>query len=345
MDKVTLGSTGITVCKSGFGALPMQRVTMEYAAGLTRKAYNAGITFFDTARAYTDSEEKLGAALSGVRDGIYIATKTAAQTGDGLRSDLETSLRLLRTDHVDVYQLHNPAFCPRPGDGTGLYEALLEAKAAGKIRHIGITNHRLAVAKEAVESGLYETLQFPFSYLASDKDLELVRLCREQGMGFIAMKGLSGGLISDSRAAYAFMAQYDGVLPIWGVQRESELDEFISYISAPPAMTDELRAVIERDRRELCGNFCRSCGYCMPCPAGIEIRSCARMSLMLRRAPSESWLTEEWQEKMKMIEGCLHCGKCREKCPYGLDTPTLLEKNYEDYKKVLSGEVSVGWQP
>ena len=215
------------------------------------------------------------------------------------------------------------------------------AKAQGKIRHIGITNHRLAVAEEAIESGLYETLQFPFCYLATDKDIALVEKCKKADMGFIAMKALSGGLITNSAAAYAFEAQYENVLPIWGVQREKELDEFISYIDNPPTMTDEIRALIENDRKELAGDFCRGCGYCMPCPAGIEINNCARMSLLLRRSPSALQLTPEVQAKMKKIENCLHCNKCKSKCPYGLDTPALLAKNYEDYKQVLAGNVSV----
>ena len=341
MDMVTLGRTGITVNKNGFGALPIQRISAEDAVHLARKAFDAGITYFDTARMYTDSEEKLGLAFRGMRDKIHIATKTMSTTTEGFWNDLETSLKNLQTDYIDVYQFHNPAFCPKPDDGTGLYEAMLKAKEQGKIRHIGITNHRLAVAKDAIASGLYETLQFPFCYLATEKDLEIERLCREAGMGFIAMKALSGGLINNSRAAYAFLAQYDNVLPIWGVQREQELDEFIEYIDNPPALDDDLRSLIDHDRNELSGAFCRGCGYCMPCPAGIEINNCARMSLMLRRAPSASWLTPEWQEKMKKIEGCLNCRKCTRACPYELSTPELLRKNYEDYKKVLAGEVKV----
>lgn len=341
MTTVTLGKTGITVNKNGFGALPIQRISTEDAVNLVRKAYDAGITFFDTARVYSDSEVKLGEAFDGMREKVLIATKTAAQTAEEFWKDLETSLNNLRTDYVDLYQFHNPSFCPKPGDGTGLYEAMLEAKEQGKIRHIGITNHRLEVAKEAIKSGLYETLQFPFCYLASEKDIEIVEACKEAGMGFIAMKALSGGLITNSAAAYAFLAEYDNVLPIWGVQRESELDEFISYIDNPPVMGGEIKELIEKDRQELIGEFCRGCGYCMPCPVGIEINNCARMILMLRRAPSEAWLTEEWQGKMKKIEDCLHCGKCKGKCPYGLDTPTLLEKNYEDYKRVLAGDISV----
>ena len=279
-------------------------------------------------------------ALEGIRDKVFIATKTAAGSAEEFWEDLETSLRNLKTDYLDLYQFHNPAFCPKPGDGSGLYEAMLKAKEQGKIRHIGITNHRLAVASEAIDSGLYDTLQFPFCYLAADKDLELVERCKRADMGFIAMKALSGGLINNSRAAYAYLAQFDNVLPIWGVQREKELDEFLSYVENPPEMTEEIRALIEKDRKELLGEFCRGCGYCMPCPVGIEINNCARMSLMIRRAPSAGWLTPEAQAKMKLIEQCLHCGQCKGKCPYNLDTPTLLEKNLKDYLEILEGRTS-----
>ncbi len=336
MEQVTLGSTGITVNRNGFGALPIQRISQNDAVRLARKAYDGGIRFFDTARFYTDSEVKLGEAFEGIRESLFLATKTGSFTVEGFWNDLNTSLRNLRTDYIDIYQFHNPAFCPKPGDGSGLYEAMLEAKSKGLIRHIGITNHRLSVANEAIESGLYETLQFPFSYLSGEQESELVRKCKDRNMGFIAMKSLAGGLITNSAVAYAFAAQYENVLPIWGVQKEWELDEFLSYIGKPPVMTEDIRTLIENDRKELCGEFCRGCGYCMPCPVGIEINNSARMTLMLRRAPSEAWLTEEWQQKMKRIENCLHCGKCKSKCPYGLDTPTLLQKNYEDYKMVLA---------
>lgn len=341
MSTVTLGKTGIVTDKNGFGALPIQRISDEEAVFLLRKAYNNGITYFDTARWYTDSEHKIGLAFAGMRDKIVIATKTGAQNAEGFWQDLEKSLQELQTDYIDVYQFHNPAFCPKPGEENGLYDAALKAREQGKIRHIGITNHRLAVAHEAIDSGLYETLQFPFCYLATDKDIELVEKCRKADMGFIAMKALSGGLINNSAAAYAFLAQYDNVLPIWGVQREKELDEFLSYIQTPPVMTPEIEAVIRHDREELLGDFCRGCGYCMPCPVGIEINNCARMSLLLRRSPSESHLSPEGQAKMMKIENCLHCGQCKSKCPYGLDTPALLQKNLEDYKAVLAGEVQV----
>lgn len=341
MATVKLGKTGIVTDKNGFGALPIQRVSDDEAVRILQKAYDGGVTFFDTARFYTDSEHKLGLAFKGMRDKVIIATKTAAKNADEFWKDIRTSLDNLQTDYIDIYQFHNPSFCPKPGDGTGLYEAMLEAKQNGMIKHIGITNHRLKVAHEAIDSGLYETLQFPFCYLASDEDIELVTKCKQADMGFIAMKALSGGLITDSRAAYAFEAEFDNVLPIWGVQRESELDEFLSYVTNPPAMTDDIRALIDNDRNQLQGDFCRGCGYCMPCPAGIEINNCARMSLLLRRSPSELQLTPEVQAKMMKIEDCMHCGHCRSMCPYHLDTPALLAKNLEDYKNVLSGKVKV----
>lgn len=338
METVRLGKTEIVTNKNGFGALPIQRISEAEAVHLLRKAYENGITFFDTARFYTDSEEKIGAAFEGMREKIYIASKTAAVTAEGFWKDLETTLGNLKTDYLDLYQFHNPAFCPKPGDESGIYDAMLEAKAQGKVRHIGITNHRLNVAQEAIDSDLYETLQFPFCYLSTEKELDLVEKCKKKDMGFIAMKALSGGLITDSAAAYAYLAQFENVLPIWGVQREKELDEFLSYIDQPPKMTEEIRALIEADRKELLGEFCRGCGYCMPCPAGIEINNCARMSLLLRRSPSELQLTEEVQAKMQKIKDCLNCGRCKTKCPYGLDTPELLKKNLKDYEEILAGK-------
>jgi len=335
---VTLGKTGIVTNKNGFGALPIQRISDADAVYLLKKAYDAGVTFFDTARMYSDSEHKVGLAFSAMRDKVFIASKTAAVTPEAFWKDLETTLKNLHTDYLDLYQFHNPAFCPTLIDGSGVYECMLKAKEQGKIRHIGITNHRLNVAKEAIVSGLYETLQFPFCYLATPDDIKLVSMCKEANVGFIAMKALSGGLITNSAAAYAYLAQYDNVLPIWGVQRESELDEFLSYIENPPGMTEEIKAVIEKDRAQLQGEFCRGCGYCMPCPVGIEINNCARMSLMIRRSPSANWLTPAAQEKMLLIEKCLECGKCKAKCPYHLDTPALLKKNLEDYKEILAGK-------
>ena len=342
MKTVRLGKTGITVPQNAFGCLPIQRDSKEVAVKLLREAYEGGMRFFDTARAYTDSEEKVGEAFDGMRGQIFIATKTHAKTPDGFWKDLETSLKLLRTDYIDIYQLHMAPQCYRPGDGTGMYECLVKAKEQGLIRHIGITAHKLMVAQEIVESGLYETLQYPFSYLSSEKEIALVSACREADMGFICMKALAGGLITRSDAAMAYMSQFDGLVPIWGIQREKELREWLSYMDRTPSMTDEIADYIKKEQDELSGSFCRGCGYCLPCPQGIEINNCARMSLMLRRAPSKAWLSEEYQAKMAKIENGINCRQCVKRCPYELDTPELLRRNLEDYKRVLAGEISVG---
>ena len=227
-----------------------------------------------------------------------------------------------------------------PGDGTGLYECMLQAKEEGKIRHIGVTAHLINVAFDLVKSGLYETLQFPFSYLSGERELELVRMCNEANMGYVVMKGMAGGLITRSDAAMAFTSQYD-VLPIWGVQKMSELEEWLGYNTSSPSMTAETEEFIASARAELAGDFCRGCGYCMPCSVDIVINQCARMSLMLRRTSSTGWLSEHWQEEMEKIENCIDCGLCESRCPYQLKIPELLRKNLVDYRAVIAGEVKV----
>ncbi|MBQ9022125.1 MAG: aldo/keto reductase [Eggerthellaceae bacterium] len=340
MREITLGSTGITTIQNAFGALPIQRVSEEEAVVILRAAFDGGMRYFDTARAYSDSEHKLALAFAGMRDQIYIATKTMAKTPDDFWADLETSLETLQTDYIDIYQFHCVPQAWRPGDGTGMYECMLEAKEQGKIRHIGVTAHLLNVAFELVESGLYETLQFPFSYLSGDREFELVEACNKANMGFVVMKGMAGGLIRRADAAMAFTAQYD-VMPIWGIQKMSELEEWLSFNENTPQMNDELAAFIEVERAELAGDFCRGCGYCMPCSVDISINQCARMSLMLRRASSAAWLNDHWQAEMKKIEDCIDCGVCLDRCPYQLQVPDLLRKNYADYQRVLAGEVEV----
>ena len=344
MKNVTLGRTGITVPQNGFGALPIQRVSVDEAVIILRKAYSGGMRFFDTARAYSDSEIKLGAAFGDgyvERDNIIIATKTAAKKPEDFWKDLETSLTNLKTDYIDIYQFHMMNECWKPGDGTGMYECMLEAKKQGKIRHISGTAHKIGVAREIVESGLYDTLQYPISYLADDMEIELIRLCNEHNVGLICMKGLAGGLITNSKAAMAFISQFDGAVPIWGIQREKELDEWLSYMEDTPQYSGEIKEFIENEKKSLSGDFCRGCGYCMPCTVGIQINQCNRMSLMLRRAPSAGWLSEYWQSEMEKVSQCIECGACMPRCPYGLNIPELLKKNLEDYHKVLAGEATV----
>ena len=329
MNTIRLGRSELMVTKTAFGALPIQRISTAEAVKLVRRAYEGGINYFDTANMYTDSEEKLGLALKDVREKVIISTKSAATDKQGAMAHIEQSLRHL--GYIDLFQFHNPAVLPDISDPNGAFAAALEMKEKGYIRHIGITNHRHHIAKAAIESGNFETLQFPFCYLATDVDLELVELCKQADMGFIAMKGLSGGLLNNAAACHAFMQQYENVVPIWGVQRMEELEQWLSLAETSGAMTEELKAVIEKDRAELAGSFCRGCGYCMPCPAGIEINNSARMNMLLRRAPYRPYLTDEWYEKMHRIENCIHCDSCKSRCPYGLDTPALLQYMLKDY--------------
>ena len=331
MDQIRLGRTELYVSKTAFGALPIQRISHADAVKLVRRAYESGINYFDTANAYTDSEEKLGAALHDVRHEVIISTKSGGGDKKTVQTHIEESLRRLQTDYIDLFQFHNPAQLPDPEDPDGPFAAVLEAKQKGYIRHIGITNHRLKVARAAIDSGNFETMQFPFCYLAASQDLEIVEKCKAADMGFIAMKGLSGGLLNNAEACYAFMQEYPNVVPIWGIQREEELDQWLELTARDPRVTPEIQAVIDKDRKELAGNFCRSCGYCLPCTAGIDIPQAARMSALLRRSPYQPYMSDEWYAKMHKIEECVHCDACKSRCPYGLDTPALLQAMLKDY--------------
>ena len=311
-----------------------------------RRAVEMGQTFFDTSEAYAvgENEELVGEALAPVRDQVKIATKFGWNIQDGkiigldsrpgtIRKAVDESLKRLKTDHIDLYQFHCVNQCWARGAGSGMYECMTEAKAQGKILHIGVTAHKLQVAFDCVESGLYETMQFPFSYLSSEKEKALVQKCKEAGMGFIAMKGLAGGMLTNARACQAFMNGYDNVVPIWGIQRLEELDEWVALGEAEVEMDEDLAAFIQKEQQELSGSFCRSCGYCMPCPVGIEIRNCARMDMLLRRSPWQPYMSEEWRQKMEKINDCLECHRCSSRCPYQLDTPNLLKYMLKDYRE------------
>jgi aryl-alcohol dehydrogenase-like predicted oxidoreductase len=338
MEQAVFGRTGLSVSRTGFGCIPIQRIPYAESTALLRRAIDAGVTLFDTANAYTTSEERIGIALRHARDKIVLCTKSGAQTPEKVMENIENSLRMLQTDRIDVFQLHNPSFVPRPGGEDGLYDCALKARAQGKIRFIGITAHSKDNAKEAALSGLYDTLQYPFSYLSSEEELALASLCREKNIGLLAMKGLCGGLLSNARAAFAFLRQYGNVFPIWGIQKRNELEEFLSYEENPPGLDGELQSVIEADRKELCGSFCRCCGYCQPCPQGIPVPNAARITFLLRRMVKENFMNAEWTGNMRLIDNCTNCGYCKDHCPYGLDVPALLKRQQAEYFKMLAAE-------
>ena len=309
LKTLLLGNTGLTVTKPAMGCLPLQRCSVEDAVRLLQAAYEGGIRYFDTANAYTDSEKKIGLALSDVRKNIVLSTKSHARDKAGVLAHIENSLKMMRTEYIDLFQFHQVAEVPDIDDPEGAFAGALEAKQRGWIRHIGFTSHRVDVAEQCIATGNFETCQFPFSYISDERDSGLPEKCKKAGMGFIAMKGLAGGMLTNARACHAFMEQYDNVVPIWGIQK------------------------IRKDRQELAGSFCRSCGYCMPCTVGIEIRNCARMNMLLRRSPWQQYMTDEWYAKMQKINDCVNCRICVSKCPYGLDQPSLLKYMLKDYNE------------
>ncbi|MBQ3756635.1 MAG: aldo/keto reductase [Oscillospiraceae bacterium] len=331
MENVVLGKSGLVATKPALGCLPLQRCTKEYAVKLIRAAYEGGIRFFDTANAYTDSEEKLGIALHDVRSDVVISTKSAAKDKEGVLKHIENSLRMLQTDYIDLFQFHQVAEVPDPEDPNGPYAGALEAKKRGWIRHIGVTSHRVNIAEDCIASGNFETVQFPFSYISSERDLALAEKAKAANVGYLAMKGLAGGMLTNARVCHAFMKQYDNVVPLWGMQTLEQLEQWLALADENPDLDAEMEAFIAKEREELSGSFCRSCGYCMPCPMGIEIRNCARMNMLLRRSPWQQYMTDEWYAKMHKIEDCIGCRSCASKCPYQLDTPNLLKYMLKDY--------------
>jgi len=336
VEKVRLGKTELYVTRTAFGVLPIQRTEKSEAVRILNAAFDGGINFYDTARAYSDSEDKLGTAMAGKRDKIIIATKTGATDKAGALRDLQTSLANLQTDYIDIWQLHNPAKLPDPNDPESSYAAMLEAKQKGIIRHIGITQHSRGLVVAAANSGLYDTVQFPLNYLSDEKDWELASECKKNDVGLILMKPMSGGLITNLPASFAHLRQYDNVVPIWGIQRMHELEELLRCDKDNIQLTEDLLKIIEADKTELMGNFCRACGYCLPCPAGIPIPMAARMSLLLRRMPYQQFLSPQWQENMRRINDCTHCDNCRSKCPYGINTPDLLKAMLADYEEFIT---------
>ena len=336
MDTIILGRTNLSVGRTAFGALPIQRVDQATADRLLQRAVDGGINFFDTARGYTDSEAKLGHALSGVRSRLYLATKTGAKDRTAALKDIETSLKHLRTDVIDLLQLHNAPSVPDPADADSAYAGLREAQRKGWIRFIGITCHRLDTALKAAASGLFDTVQFPLSAISAPQDFALVETCRKHNVGVIAMKPLCGGLLTNARLAFAALRRFDTVVPIWGIQRESELDEILALERTPPALDAAMLAAIDKERAELADDFCRACGYCLPCPADIPIPMAARMAMLLRRMPAAQFLTPDWQAKMRSIRACKECGQCRDRCPYHLNPSALLKKMLADYESFLA---------
>ena len=336
LEQIIFGRTGLRVSRTGFGGIPIQRIPYDESTAILRRAYDSGINLYDTANFYTTSEDRIGIALSDVRSNIVLCTKSTAKDEETLTQHLDNSLDKLRTDYVDVFQFHLPPFVPKPDGEDGLYNAALKAQREGKIRFIGISCHKRLLGLEAAESGLYDVLQFPFCHISTDEEMAVADVCEKNNVGVLGMKPLCGGILTNAKAAFVFLRQYKNIVPIWGIERLKELEEFISYENDPPAFDEELREAIRIDLEELACEFCRGCGYCLPCPAEIPIPMAIRMKFLLARMFAPMFLTEEWQENMRRVDDCTNCKMCIPRCPYGLDIPRLLKEHQKSFYEILA---------
>lgn len=320
MEYRILGKTGLSVCPMGFGGIPIQRIDEAGTAQLLRHLMELGVNYIDTARGYTVSECYIGQALEGIRSRFILATKSMARTRDAMAADIETSLRNLRTDYIDLYQIHNPSLSEldtvlAPG---GALEALLEAKTAGKIRHIGLTCHALEVFEKATDLPWVETIMFPYN-IVETQGRELIRRCKERNIGFIAMKPLAGGAIEDVSLALRFLASDEDVtLTIPGMASLEEADQNFAAMGDTAPLTDRELAAMETLRQTLGTHFCRRCNYCAPCSAGISIPNVFLMEGYLSRYSLEDWAKSRYFSMSKTASDCIGCGECESRCPYHL---------------------------
>ena len=335
MEYRVLGKTGLTVSRLGFGGIPIQKIDAEGTRGLMADLLREGINFIDTARGYTVSEEYLGFALEGIRDQFILATKSMARTREAMAEDIEISLQNLRTDSIDLYQVHNPsakdlAQVTAPG---GALEALLEAKAAGKIRHIGITLHSAELFRQALELPWVETVMFPYNVVETQGE-ELIALCAQRDVGFICMKPLAGGAIEDTATAMRFIASNPHVsVIIPGMAAPSEIAENAAAIRDTSPLTPEEQTAVSRIRRELGTNFCRRCNYCAPCTAGINISAVFLFEGYFSRYDLKDWARNRYDSLPKTASDCIDCGLCEERCPYNLPIRSMLKKAAETMGK------------
>ncbi|MEA5115238.1 MAG: aldo/keto reductase [Geobacteraceae bacterium] len=337
MKYVKLGKTGLTVSEFGFGCIPIIRLVKEDSVTVLRYALERGITFFDTANAYRDSEEKIGKAFEGMRDRVVLASKTLKRDGAGAMEQLENSLRIMKTDYLDLYQLHQVAqeedWQKVTGPG-GALEAVMKAKEAGKVRHVGVTSHSLPMALKMVKSGLFETIQFPFNLIEEGAKDELLGAARETGMGFICMKPFGGGVIDDAGIAFKYLRNYPYMIPIPGFESCEQVDQVLSFYAQPNVISKQDLEAMENYRNELGKIFCRRCEYCQPCPHGVMITPAMGYPIVARRM-SPPVAVEFCRKVMESVPLCIECGDCIERCPYELKIPEILKANYALYEEHL----------
>ena len=342
MEKVRLGKTNMMVSKLGFGGIPIQRVSEDTAIKIVRKCLELGINFIDTANAYSNSEERIGKAISDMRSDLVIATKTLARTNDEIEKHLKLSLKNLAIDYIDLYQLHSVNDQKTLEDiiaPDGPINVITRAKNEGLINHIGISCHSLDVAKQAVVTELFETIMFPFNLITCEAVEELIPLAREYDVGFIAMKPLEGGMLTNIPLALKYLLQFTDVVTIIGIQAEEEVIEVVKIADGPVALTKSDQTEIEKLRQEVGSRFCRRCDYCQPCVQEIPISIAMHYQSIANRMPPTQIFSGFVADAMEKAARCSKCGECEERCPYGLPITEMLEdyvERYQSYKVELN---------
>lgn len=337
MEYTNLGNTGLKVSRLGFGGIPIQRITQEEATALIHKLPEYGINYIDTARGYTVSEEYLGIAMEGIRDKFVLATKSMARTREAMEKDIETSLKNLRTDHIDLYQVHNapPAQMKIVAGEGGALEALLEAKAAGKIGHIGITAHEIGTFEMGLEMDWVETIMFPYNFVELQA-ADLIRKCAEKGKGFICMKPLAGGAIENAPLAMRFIASNkDITVNIPGMANEDELKQNVAAACDPAPLSEDDLKEVQNIRDTLGNQFCRRCNYCQPCTMGINISFCFTINGYLTRYGLKDWAIGRYEGMAVEPNACIECGMCESRCPYHLPIIEMLKDVYSNFQKEI----------
>lgn len=344
MRQIRLGQTGLMVSEVGFGGIPIQRLTHEGAVEVVRHCIDLGVTFLDTAHGYSTSEERIGGALQDPaiqarRDALVLATKSPARQAEAFRQQMELSFQRLQVDYIDLFQFHNvsdeQAYEQIMAPG-GPYEIACRARDEGRIGHLGITSHSLDLALEFARCGHFETLMFPFNFITDEAARELIPLCRQHDVGFIAMKPMGGGLLSDAALAFKYLRQWPDILPLVGIERCEEMDEIVGILEGPAALTDQERAQIAAMRDELGNQFCRRCGYCQPCPQEINITVMMTLKSWAQRMPPEQIYGQWGQELIATAETCADCGECEERCPYHLPIREIMREVIPWYHEQLA---------